>query len=234
MEDDKQLYHYYLIPGLGFNAKTFQNLQLPHAASVTPLDWIVPEPGEPLENYIRRMAIGVDTTQANKVLVGHSFGGVVVQEMSQFIPSEKVFLLSSIKSPEEISWNLRILRKLPLFKLVTHELINSTFPLWAKWHDFHTDDERSAFTQMVSEMDIEYFRWAVNAILQWDGIGMENRKTRPVHIHGSNDQTFLHSRIIDPITVSGGGHFMVYNRADEISRIILDELEKDVKKLIKK
>ncbi len=216
-------YHYFLIPGLGFNALTFKNLKLHDAASINYVEWLEPVENESLEHYIDRMAEEVDASLSKIVLIGHSFGGVMVQEIAQRVDVEKVFLVSTIKSPKEMSWNVRLLRSLPLYKLVSHGLINSTFPIWAKLHDFHNQEERDAFTEMVNDMSMTYFKWAVNAIVNWKGI--KKRKKVPIHMHGDNDQTFYYNKIKNPITIKGAGHFMVYNRADEISAIIKKELD---------
>jgi len=222
--DTTKSYHYFLIPGLGFNSKTFKHLKLPSAASITFIDWIEPKSEEKLDDYIKRMAKAIDNDLPNKILIGHSFGGVMVQEIGQIVKDvEKIFLISSIKSPSEMSWNIKVLRKLPLYRLVNHDLINSTFPIWAKLHDFHNKEERDAFTDMVNDMSISYFKWAVNAIVKWRGIKL--RKKDPIHIHGDNDQTFYYNKIRSPITIKGGGHFIVYNRANEISEIIQRELD---------
>ncbi len=213
-----------LVPGLGFNEKTFKNLELYSANTVNIINWLEPEnEDEPFEQYMRRMSASIDASLPNMVLIGHSFGGVMVQEFSQFIDAEKVFLISSIKHPKEISWNLNILKQVPLYKLVSHSLINNTFDIWAKMHDFHNQEEKEVFLDMVNDMSLEYFKWAVNAILHWKGI--KRRKVQPIHLHGTNDQTFPYKNIKHPISLIGAGHFMVYNRAEEISEIIKKELE---------
>ncbi len=219
----EEKYNYYLVPGLGFNEMTFKYLNLYAAKSVNIINWLEPYPEEKLSNYIQRMAASIDRDLPNKVFIGHSFGGVIVQEFSQFIPVEKVFLISSIKHRREMSWNLNILRKIPLYKIVNHSLINNTFDLWAKIHDFHSEEEKDAFLEMINEMSMDYFKWAVHAILNWNGI--KNRKKDPIHLHGDNDQTFPYRNILTPITIKDAGHFMVYNRAEEVSQIIKQELE---------
>lgn len=221
--DSEKKYHYYLIPGLGFNSKTFKNLNLHQAASINYIDWLEPEMDEPLDKYIDRMTEKVDPTQPHKILIGHSFGGVMVQEIAQRRDVENVFLISSIKSPKEMSWNVKLLKKLPLYRLVNHGLINSTFPIWAKLHDFHNEEEREAFSDMVNDMTMSYFKWAVNAIVNWKGI--KDRKNTPIHLHGDNDQTFYYNKIKNPITIRNGGHFMIYNRAEEVSEIINKEID---------
>ncbi len=216
-------YNYYLVPGLGFNEKTFKHLELYSAASVNIINWLEPNGEEPLEDYIKRMAESIDPNLPHKIFIGHSFGGVMVQEFSQFIQAEKVFLVSSIKHRREMSWNLNILRKVPLYRIINHSLINNTFDLWAKMHDFHNEEEKEAFIEMVNDMSMDYFKWAVHAILNWTGI--KNRKIDPIHLHGTNDMTFPYRKIKKPITLKGAGHFMIFNRAKEVSEIIKKELE---------
>ncbi len=230
MKTDK-LYNYYLIPGLGFNAKTFEKLieHLPYQASINYIEWIEPEDeDESLDAYIHRMSKAVDRSHDNIIFIGHSFGGVVSQELSQFVNAERVILISSIKSPSEMAWNLKVMKRFPAFKLVNHTIINNTFHLWAEWHDFKDEEQKRAFTEMVNKMSISYFRWAVDAILHWNGV--DNRKVEPIHFHGDNDQTFYYNKIEKPITVKGGGHFMVFNRAEEICGIIKEKLEEEPKK----
>lgn len=218
-------YHYILVPGLGFNSQTFRNLELHEAAGYQYVDWLEPESeDEPFGHYVERMLGHVQQDVGHKVLIGHSFGGVIVQELAQRLENvEKVFLVSSIKKPEEMSWNIKMLRSLPLYKLVSHSLINTTFPIWAKLHDFNNPEERDAFSAMVNEMSMDYFKWAVNAIVNWKGI--KDRKITPVQIHGDLDRTLYYKKSMNAIVLQGAGHFMIYNRAEEISDIIRRELD---------
>ena len=50
---------------------------------------------ETIANYAMRMC--EDILHKNPVLVGVSFGGIMAQEMSQFITTKKVILISSVK-----------------------------------------------------------------------------------------------------------------------------------------
>ncbi len=217
-------YNYYLVAGLGFNKETFRNLVLPNAESINYIEWLEPYENEDYYDYVDRMFAFVDTNAPNKVFIGHSFGGVMVQEFAQRTETYKVFLVSTIKHPKEMSANLTIFRSFPLYRWVNHKLIHNTFGLWGKIHDFKNEEQKQVFLDMVDEMTISYFQWAVDAIVHWPGI--KNRKITPIHIHGNNDKTFPFRRIRKPDhVVKGGGHFMVYNRAAEVSGLIAEYLK---------
>ena len=63
----------------------------------------------------------------------------------------------------------------------------------------------------------DYTNWAVNEVLNW-----KNEWQHPglFHIHGSKDKIFPIKNIKADAVIKDGGHFMILNRADEISRLI--------------
>ncbi|MEM1219413.1 MAG: alpha/beta hydrolase [Bacteroidota bacterium] len=95
--------HLVFIPGLGFDQRIFEQLELP-GCSLYFLDWIEPLPEESLRNYAARMAKRLPPEVKQWVLVGHSFGGILAQEMTVFLPADRVILLSSIQKPTENPW----------------------------------------------------------------------------------------------------------------------------------
>ena len=74
---------------------------------------------------------------------------------------------------------------------------------------------------MIEDIDIEFNEWAVDQVINWKNEEVPNNLT---HIHGTRDRIFPHFYIKDAIWIKGGTHFMVVNRAKEISKIIRKEL----------
>ena len=72
----------YLMPGMGANPKIFEFLDLPNQFQVKFLSWIPPRNNETLDHYSKRMSERVK--HKNPVLIGVSFGGVLVQEMAKY------------------------------------------------------------------------------------------------------------------------------------------------------
>ncbi len=74
---------------------------------------------------------------------------------------------------------------------------------------------------MLREVDIEFNEWAVDQVIRWKN---EEIPANLVHIHGTSDRIFPHFYINDAIWIKGGTHFMIVNRAKEISKILMKEL----------
>jgi hypothetical protein len=46
-----------------------------------------------------------------------------------------------------------------------------------------------------------------------------------VHIHGTADRLFPPKKLTPDYWIKGGGHFMVWNRAEEVSEILKEVIE---------
>ncbi|HZH69884.1 MAG TPA: alpha/beta hydrolase, partial [Flavobacteriaceae bacterium] len=122
----EQVKHLYFVPGLAANKEIFRYISLPESQfEIHYLEWLIPEKNEAIEAYAKRMAEGITHTE-NIVLIGVSFGGVVVQEMQAFVKAEKVIIISSVKTKHELPLRLTIARKTLAYKLMpTHTLLSA-------------------------------------------------------------------------------------------------------------
>lgn len=212
----------YTLPGLGYTKALYSNLELP-ACSLIHLDWIEPHPGESLSSYAERLFANLPFGAEKISLIGHSFGGILCQEIAKIQPIDRIVLLSSIVSRKENSPLFRALAPLGLHKRVNKKLILGSFPLWAAQHGFVSAEEKDLFRSMVSSFSDAYFSWALWHLSRWDEGG--NEMGRVVRIHGDNDKTFSISRCgkID-YQVEGGSHIMVYKQPQKINELILKAL----------
>ena len=64
----------YFISGLGADRRAFEKINLPERFSIHHLDWIQHNQGESLNDYAKRLAATIDTTQPFAI-VGLSMGG---------------------------------------------------------------------------------------------------------------------------------------------------------------
>ena len=84
----------YLFPGIGCTCAVFEKMRFPAAYRVHPVEWIEPQQGEDLARYCARMTQGLEF-DASDLLVGVSFGGIVVQEIARQHPVlERIVVLS--------------------------------------------------------------------------------------------------------------------------------------------
>ncbi len=212
----------YLVPGLGAGTEIFEYLGLPEDRfEVHPIEWLIPQSeDESLENYASRMAEFVKDEMP--VLIGVSFGGVLVQEMSKLIPAKKVIIISSLKKRSELPKRLKLLQKLGLYKLLPTGRI-SRIDDFSRFN-FHQTLKRKTelYNRYMRVRNEKYLNWAIKTVLHWKGSG---DISNVVHIHGTQDEIFPIKHIDNCIRVEKGTHAMIITRAKRISEIIINSLE---------
>ncbi|WP_157986286.1 alpha/beta hydrolase [Chitinophaga alhagiae] len=212
--------HIYLISGLGADERVFSRLEFPAGYETHFLPWIQPlTPGEPIGEYAARMARRI--LHPNPVLLGLSFGGMMSIEMARHIPVERVILLSSVKQKQELPPYYNGLARLLLRQLPDRILFRRRQYIVRLFMQSKTEEELALLRDYMQKKDYTYMRWALNAILQWQNEWVPHHC---VHIHGSADRPFPRRYVNPTHTIVNGGHFMVMNRAAEISRILEREL----------
>lgn len=211
----------YFVPGLGANTKIFDNIKLPQELFETHfLEWEIPlEKEESISNYAKRMCAKI--THKNPVLVGVSFGGVMVQEMSKIINAQKVFLISSIKSKNELPKRLQIAKATKAYKLFPTNVI-ANFEAYEKYFlGSNLQKRKELYKMYMSVRDPKYITWAIYNVLHWK---QENSFKNIIHIHGTDDGVFPIKHIKNVIKVEKGTHVMILNKAKTISKIIEENL----------
>ena len=86
----------YFISGMCYNCKVFDKLRLPKGYKKVYIEWSIPRSDESLSEYARIMAKVIDTSSPF-ILIGYSFGAVVMQEMTLFLKPAKCVIISSFK-----------------------------------------------------------------------------------------------------------------------------------------
>ena len=92
--------HIYCMPGLGASSKIFEYFTFDKRFQIHLLDWEEPENNETLQEYAKRMSQKIE--YPSSILIGVSFGGILVQEMAKYIKDYRcLVLISTIKSSKE-------------------------------------------------------------------------------------------------------------------------------------
>ena len=215
------LVHVYCMPGLAANPSIFEMIKLPEERyRIHWLDWLLPKPGEELRDYSVRLCKKVE--HENPVLIGVSFGGIIVQEMAQIIKVRRVIIISSVKSEKELPRRMRFARCTKVFKILPTSLAKHVDALEKiAVGDFATKRAK-LYKKYLSITDTRYLDWAIEQMVCW-------RRQEPyegvTHIHGDKDEIFPYKYIDGCITVKGGTHVMIINRFrwfnDHLEEIIL-------------
>ena len=200
--------HLYLMPGMAANPSIFEHIALPKDRfEIHLLEWQLPKPKEAIADYAKRMTAFI--THPDSVLLGVSFGGLLVQEMAKHIQLKKLIIVSSVKSKMELPRRMKLSRKLKLYALLPTRLIEDVDTL-AKYAFGETVKERVALYQKYLSMnDRRYMSWAVKEMVCWD---QEVPDPNIIHIHGDADRIFPIKYIKNCITIPGGSHIMVITK----------------------
>lgn len=211
----------YFVPGLAASPEIFEFLQFPKEFELHFLEWLIPLSAyEPIEEYAKRMSDLV--LEENPVLIGVSFGGIMVQEMSKYLHCKKVIIISSVKSRDELSNTLKFIQKLKIYKLFPSKIIEN-IEMFSFFAFGNTSKTRLIlYKKYFSVRDRKYLNWSIYNVLYW-------QQTDPIenilHIHGTADAIFSFKYINDCIPVEKGTHIMIINKAKTISKIIIDSLK---------
>ena len=66
-----------------------------------------------------------------------------------------------------------------------------------------------------------YMDWAINQVLNWRN---DWSPAQLYHVHGDADRLFPIRKIAPTHIIKGGGHFMIMNRAEEVSEVLKEIL----------
>ncbi|WP_090297540.1 alpha/beta hydrolase [Flagellimonas zhangzhouensis] len=207
MPDNKT--HVYLMPGMAANSSIFDGIHLPENSFEThKLDWFLPEKGMPLQDYAEKMCEFIH--HPNPVLIGVSFGGMLVQEMAHFIQPKKIVVVSSVKSKHELPKKMIFAKYTKVHKLLPTGLVNNV-ELLAKYAFGEAVTKRlHLYEKYLSVRDKGYIDWSIDQMVNWN---QEVPPPNTVHIQGEKDTVFPIVNIKDCIKVKNGTHTMIIHRA---------------------
>ncbi len=208
------------MPGLAADTSIFEFLQFPEVYELHFIEWQLPlSEKEHLTDYCKRLAEKI--IHPNPILVGVSFGGIIVQELKSMVNASQVFIISSIKSRKEMPNRLKLLQKTKTYKLFpTGAVVNlEDFTKYA-FGDM-AKRKMKQYKKYLSVRDKLYLNWAIHNVLHWDRLEAD---PEVIHLHGNNDHIFPSKNIKNFILIEEGTHAMVMMKAKKVSKIIQDHL----------
>lgn len=196
------------MPGLAANPTIFEKIELPGSKyRIHWLDWLLPKPGEGLVEYAAR--IGKKIEHENPVLIGVSFGGVIVQEIAQLIQVRRCIIISSVKCEKELPRRMRFARYTKTFRFLPTSLARHVDVFEKIAVGDFARKRAKLYKKYLSITDTRYLDWAIEKMVCWE---RPEPYLNVVHIHGDKDIIFPYKYIKGCITVPGGTHVMIINR----------------------
>jgi pimeloyl-ACP methyl ester carboxylesterase len=209
------------MPGLAANSKIFEYTSLPEDLfELHYLVWILPSSvDETIESYAKRMCEFIQ--EKNPVLIGVSFGGILVQEMSKIIQVQKVIIISSIKNNSELPKRLQLAKVTKTYKLFPTNHISNIESFISLVFSTMAQKRIAQYRMFLSVRDPLYLNWAIHHVLHWN---QTETLSNVIHIHGTKDEIFPIKNISNCIEIEDGSHIMILNKGKKISTILINKL----------
>ena len=212
----------YMMPGLAASSAIFERIIfLEDSFEMMLLEWEIPLNNETLTEYAKRITQKI--VHPNPVLIGVSFGGILVQEMAQFIDARKVIIISSVKSNLEFPRRMKLAKKTKAYKLIPITLLANIESLAKFSFGTKLGSQFKLYEKFLCVRDKRYLDWAVEQVILWERTVTDESV---IHIHGDSDDIFPIKYIQNCIVVKGGTHIMILSKYkwlnENLPRIILE------------
>lgn len=196
------------MPGLAASVAIFERIKLPaDQFDMFFLEWEIPFEKESLVDYAKRMTAKIK--HENPVLIGVSFGGILVQEMAGFIVTRKVIVISSVKTNLEFPRRMIIAKSTKAYKLIPSSLVQNIESLAKFSFGKKVNQRLKLYEKFLSVRDKRYLDWAIEQVILWNRTVADQQV---IHIHGDLDDVFPIKYIKDCLVVTGGTHIMILNK----------------------
>ncbi len=207
----------FLLSGLGADKRVFDFLDFGDC-TIHHIQWISPLTSETISEYANRLCQQIHSTMP--ILVGVSFGGIMAMEIGKIITTEKIILISSARTKKDIPFYFKISGKLKLHRTMPSSFMANNNPVTSWFFGAKTETEKKLLIAILHDTDLGFLNWAIDKIVRWDNVNPLQNVTQ---IHGTNDKILPFNEA--KFVIEGGEHFMVVNRAKEVSLAIKEILE---------
>lgn len=208
----------YIFSGLGADESVFQRLDF-SGCSTNFIKWIAPQDTETIENYATRLLDQITTTKPT--LIGLSFGGLIAVEVAKQIDTEKVILIASAKTKNEIPFYYRFAGQLRLHKLLPTGLLKNSNFVTNWFFGASSTFDKQLLKQILIDTDPTFLSWAIDKVVRWAN---QTQTKNIFHIHGTSDRVLPFKFANSNLAIKNGGHLMTLNKADELNNIIRQQL----------
>lgn len=212
----------YGISGLGADKRVYDYLTLDF--DFIPINWITPSKNESIENYSERLCKIIDTKN-DFCLIGVSFGGLIATEISKILNPKVTILISSAHTKNELRPIFIWFGKTKLIKLIPAFLFNP--PRIIAKYLFGAKNSK-LLNDILDDTDLNFAKWAVKELTNWKNT---TQLKNILKINGTNDKLIPPRGNTKMEVINNGGHFMIVDRADEISDIINTKIKTCYSKL---
>lgn len=205
----------YVVSGLGADFKVLEKLTFPNHLEVVFLPWLVPERKENFKDYVKRMGEKVDASEPF-YLLGYSFGGIMVQELDQLKPAEKIVILGSIKSDREKSGFIKAGAYTRILKYLPEKIFNDKSAVVYAFIRRFIDSQNPRVLDYFTVRDPYYLKWSMDKIASWKS---ENNP-KVIQILAEKDIVFPPKYSNPDYVIKNATHLFPATKPKEVSELL--------------
>lgn len=218
----EKTYEVYMMPGMAANPLIFERIILPNNFKINYLEWLMPSENEKLDNYVSRLSKLI--VGKNIVLIGVSFGGIIVQEIAKIISVHKVIIISSVKTSKELPFLMQLGKNIGAHKFFPVSWLQSFESLAQFALGPSINKKIELHRKYLSVRDKKYLRWSIDKITGWNN---DNYPDNLIHIHGTHDLVFPSIYIKNAIFIPKATHAMILTHSQWFNDNLKNLIEKD-------
>ncbi|MDZ4665586.1 MAG: alpha/beta hydrolase [Bacteroidota bacterium] len=213
----------YFFAGQGSDKRIFDSLDIDPKFKKIFIEYPVPKRGTSLKQFAKELSVQIDTTQPF-ILLGVSLGGMICCEMTEYLHPQKVIIISSAKTRKELPFRYKFQRYIPLYAILPAIVLRGGAKLMQPIVEPDRNKNKKTFKAMLHDKKPKFIKRTIRMIVNWK---KKESSTNIYHIHGTKDHTLPYRKLknID-YTISKGSHMMTLTRAEEISKVFEQILEK--------
>ena len=201
----------YGLSGLGADERVFKHLDL--GLEIITLPWLDPLKKESIESYANRLLSLIDTSE-EFILLGVSFGGLVAVELGKKLDPKMIVLISSAATKYDLRKLYRWIGRIGIVNFIPTFLFDP--PRFLMNYLFSAKNT-ALLSEILDDTNLRFTKWAIGVLTTWNN---EEVLGKVIKIHGTKDLLIPCSKSEKTIKIRNGGHFMIVDRAEEISEII--------------
>lgn len=217
----KSLSKIFFIPGLGANEMVFDNIgDLP--LEKVNIKWLDNQGDESINSYAQRL-IATNKITKEDTVSGLSFGGIIAQEIARILNLDKVVLISSFRDINDLRSIYRFGLKTGLYRLTPNFRIPVVDEIVAYNLNSENQNSKPILKKMLEQTDYELLKWSLQKIAELPLKPDDNFIVH--HIIGNNDKIMKTWQNEHTTVIDDGSHFMVYEKAGEVTKAIIEILK---------
>jgi len=181
------------------------------------VQWLKNQPNESLLNYTQRI-IDAYNISSEDIIVGLSFGGLIAQQIAEILNLDYVILISSFRTKDDLNTLFNKGLKFKLHKLMPEVKSKIISEIVANFLNSGTAKSKPVLKKMIESTDMKLMKWSLEKIFE------QNKELCPnvikYNLIGNKDMIMKPWQNETSFLIEGGSHFMVFDKANEITEII--------------